>query len=124
MDSLEMKMTFGEQIRQWRAEQRISLRDLAERSGIGFPYLSKIETNVLPPPSAETVLRIADALGKDADTLLQLAAKVPHDLAQIIMSSRELPSLLRAVRGLSDQEIRTLRTMAEQFHGRPTSNVS
>ncbi len=96
--------SFGEVVRQRRlgkaaTDSAFSLRQLASRVGIEPSYLSKIERGREQPPGEDTIRRIAEDLGEDADTLLALAGKVSTDLMDII---RERPALvaelLRSVR--------------------------
>ncbi len=70
-------MAFGERVRELRQARGLSQRDLAERVGIDFDYLSKIENGRIEPPSEEVIRRVAGALGADADELLVLADKFP-----------------------------------------------
>jgi transcriptional regulator with XRE-family HTH domain len=53
---------FGKFIREKRTEAEISQLGLARAIGVNHTYLSKIESGKMPPPSAETVLKLADAL--------------------------------------------------------------
>lgn len=52
---------FGELVREIRLSKRLSLKDLAEKSGLSCPYLSRIE-NGKRKPSANTIKKLADAL--------------------------------------------------------------
>jgi transcriptional regulator with XRE-family HTH domain len=112
-------MTFGEQVRRWRIEKRFNQRDFADKVGIDFTYLSKIENNKMPPPSERAILLMAEVLEQDADILLQLAQKVPQDLKQVITGSREAPALLRAIQGLDENKIKRLTEIAEQMKEEP-----
>jgi transcriptional regulator with XRE-family HTH domain len=58
----------GEYIREQRESSRLSLRRLAEESGISNPYLSQIERG-LRKPSAEILQQIAKALRISAEQL-------------------------------------------------------
>lgn len=61
----------------------MSQRELAERSGISFAYVSKLETGSMPPPRHRTISALAKALGADSentDELFGLASKMPPDL--------------------------------------------
>ncbi len=58
----------GEYIATQRRSARLSLRQLAEQSGISNPYLSQIERG-LRRPSAEVLLQLAKALRVSAETL-------------------------------------------------------
>ena len=70
-------MEFGERLRELRKGQHISQRDLATLVGVNWTYISKIETGDMPPPSAATIHRIAQALAADESELIVLAGKVP-----------------------------------------------
>ena len=57
-------MTFGEKLRHLRQEKGMTLRTLAEATGLSFTYLSKIETGKVPyTPSVDKIRALAEALG-------------------------------------------------------------
>ena len=63
-------------------EAQFSQRDLAERVGVDFTYLSKIENGRVEPPS-ETVLKnvsreLAEALGRDETELAETLVRNPQ----------------------------------------------
>jgi len=62
----------------------MTLRALAERAGVDFTYLSKIE-NEKPgfEPGADTVRALAAALDIDELELLEMANKAPPEVAHI-----------------------------------------
>ncbi|MFP3962554.1 helix-turn-helix transcriptional regulator [Actinomadura fulvescens] len=60
--------SIGEYIREQRTRAKISLRQLAEVSGISNPYLSQIERG-LRKPSAEILQQIAKGLRISAEAL-------------------------------------------------------
>ncbi len=60
---------FGETIRQAREQQRLSVTELAARSGIAAPRISKIEAGRLDP-RYDVVIALADGLGVRASTLM------------------------------------------------------
>jgi transcriptional regulator with XRE-family HTH domain len=93
-----MEPTFGSTIRDRRNELRLSLRDVANATGIDFTYLSKVETGRFPPPSEEVIAKLSRVLDLDSDALLALANKVGADIHQIIVSNPETAKLLRAWR--------------------------
>ena len=111
-------MTFGERLRQLRRAQGLDQRRLAARVGIDFTYLSKIENGRMLPPSAETIVKLAQALQADADELLLLANKVPEDLTPVITQSPRWPAFLRSIRDLTDDELQELSTYAQAIRGR------
>lgn len=74
-------MTFGERLREIRREKGLTLREVAERAGIDFTYLSKIENGRIPyTPAVETIRQLADTLKVDSIELLTLANKLPKEL--------------------------------------------
>ena len=96
-------------------DRRFSVRQLAERVGVEPSYLSKVERGLVPPPSEDTLRRIAVELELDADVLLALAGKISSDLhaairrrpqlfSQLIRELNELPdhAVLRLVREVRD----------------------
>jgi transcriptional regulator with XRE-family HTH domain len=67
----------------------MTLRTLAEAAGVDFTYLSKIENErVEHLPSVETIRDLAQALEGDAMELLQLANKLPPELAKLVGNDR------------------------------------
>ena len=98
-------MDFPERLRALRRQAQISQRDLAEKVGVDFTYLSKIENRRADPPS-ETVLRniakeVSMALGEDevelADQLITLAGKIPSDLAETLSRNPQAVRFLRSI---------------------------
>ena len=91
-------LSFGDSLRELRKEKGLSQKDLAERVGIDFTYLSKIETGNAAPPAEDTIRKLADVLRADADKLILLAGKVPKDLGKVVTGSKTMPTLLRAMK--------------------------
>ena len=104
-------MTFGKYIRQVRESLRVedrtfSVRQVANRVGVEPAYLSKIEREQVPPPSENTIRRLAAELGEDPDLLLAMAGKVSSDLREIIMRRPQLfADLLRQLKTMPDEAI-------------------
>ncbi len=92
-------MSFGSEIRRLRAEQKLSLRELAARVGIDFSYLSKIENDRGLPPSEETIRRLAQELHGDPDELVLLAGKIPEGLEEYLLAQpqKQIASLYRVL---------------------------
>ena len=100
-------MEFPERLRSLRKEAKWSQRELADRVGVDFTYLSKIENSRVEPPS-ETVLKkiaavFSGELGKDeielSDELITSAGKVPSDLAEMLANNPHAIKYLRTLRG-------------------------
>ncbi len=84
---------FGARLRELRRQAGLSLRQLANRVGVDFSYLSKIEGGAIPPPSEQVLLRLAEVLDTNADELTTLAGKIPPDIAQILKNPKALQFL-------------------------------
>ena len=114
---MDAQMTFGAYIKAARIKAKVSQRDLAERAGIDFTYLSKIENGRMAPPSEETIRKIADILGEDAEQLIILADKIPSNYKQVLQSNPKVPMLLRTLgqNPLTDEKFDRLLKQIEDF---------
>ena len=88
-------MGFGTYIRGRRealgeANKDFSVRKVAKVIGVEPAFLSKVEREIVAPPSEAKVIALANALGEDQDVLLAMAGKVSSDLLNII---RDRPAL-------------------------------
>ena len=88
-------MGFGTYIRAQRealgeANKDFSVRKVAKVIGVEPAFLSKVEREIVAPPSEAKVIALANALGEDQDVLLAMAGKVSSDLLNII---RDRPAL-------------------------------
>lgn len=90
-------MTFGQRLKILRKAKGISQRALAEKAGISFTYLSKLENDIMQPPSGTTITALAGALDTDPDELFGLAKKVPSQFLEHI--NPEVIKLIRALHG-------------------------
>lgn len=107
---------FGHLLRAKRLAKKLGLRKFAELVGISPTYLSQVEQCNVVPPTADRVKRMAELLGENADGWIALAGRVPEDISQIISEQpTEVPDLLRAIRGLTIEQLRKLREDAEQM---------
>jgi HTH-type transcriptional regulator, competence development regulator len=103
--------TFGHYVRETRERLRqdeadFSLRKVANRIGIQASYLSRVEREKEPPPSEETIIRLADDLGIDPDLLLALAGKVSSDLQEAIRKRPQLfGQLIRELTEMPDHAV-------------------
>lgn len=95
-------MIFGERIRELRKTKNLSQRGLAEKVGVSFTYISKIENEKLDfgdYPSEELIRKLAKSLSADADELLLLAEKIPKQIKKRVM---ERPDAFRKFAQLDD----------------------
>ena len=107
-----MTETFGQYLRHKRREAGISQRELATRISVDYSYISKLENDRLPPPSARTVVSIAEALSASRDEFLARVGKIPSDVEEAIGSSADAQGFLQDAQlmALSDDEWREIRT--------------
>lgn len=77
-----MSDTFGRTLRDLRRASGLSQRRLAERVGVDFSYISKLENDRLPPPASETISKIAEALGIAHTDLHAAARKLPETFSK------------------------------------------
>jgi len=108
---------FGEYIRERRLAKGHSLRKFAELIEVSPTYLSLVEQGkVERPPTVERVRRMAEVLGESPDELISMAGRVPEDLPGIIQSEpEEMPGLLRAAKGLTADQLKTLAEQAKRM---------
>ena len=128
-----VKKTFGQTIRDLRKTLKppLTQRELAERvatrlreedgRGFDFTYLSKIENDRLPPPSAAAIIALAEELGADQDDLLALGDKAPADLGQAMKKSEGARTFFRSAvnENLSEEEwLKLLESLKRMKKGR------
>jgi transcriptional regulator with XRE-family HTH domain len=77
--------TLAEVIREARVRARLSMRELARRSGLSAAQISRIEAGEVERPVAETLVRLAKALGRDAQLLLVFAGHIRGARAQQLL---------------------------------------
>jgi transcriptional regulator with XRE-family HTH domain len=98
-------MDLGQRIRSLRREHGFSQRDLAEKTGLDYTYLSKIENNRLEhSPSLRTLRDLAIALDVDELELMDLANKVPQVLEGIAGNKDALRFFRRATETVKSPE--------------------
>jgi transcriptional regulator with XRE-family HTH domain len=116
------KNRFGSFVRERREALRAqnpqaSLRQLALRIGVEPSYLSKVERGLTPPPSEDTIVKLARALGEDPDVLLALAGKVSRELQEAIRKRPQLfAQLIRDLKDVPDHAV--LRVVREVRDGK------
>lgn len=91
---------FGQKVRELRQGKGLSLRGLAPLVGVGYAYLSKVETGRLDfgdYPSEALIHKLADVLKGDEEELLLLAQKVPERIKQRVLQRPDVFARLAAV---------------------------
>lgn len=90
----------GAQIRRFRKERDLNLSELAAQAGVAKSYLSALESDegdTQRRPSAETLYRLANALGVAVSDLLGRSVE-QTDVSQIPQSLREFAAASRIPR--------------------------
>lgn len=103
--------SFGRRVKEARKQVGMSQRELADKVGIDYGYLSKIERAKVHPPSEKVILAISRALALEKDDLLFLAQKSPSDLQGVINQGPYIPAILRRARGLTKQDWKDIDTL-------------
>lgn len=91
--------SFGERLRELRRAKNITQRELASRIDVDYTYLSKIENDRMPAPSAKAIVALAHELDADADELSILAGKIPGDLVDMLTSDPGAVKMFRSLAG-------------------------
>jgi transcriptional regulator with XRE-family HTH domain len=116
MTSRKKEQSFGHMLRDKRVAKGFSLRKFASLVGVSPTYLSQVEQDNVDPPTADRVKKMAELLGENVDEWTAKAGRLTEDLPEIIHEEpTALPDLLRAVRGLTADELRKLRETAERL---------
>ena len=94
-----MGESLGDRLKRVRSEKGLGLRTTAKSAGISATFLSRVENNQeASPPSEEKLRKLAEILDDNFDELMQLAGRVPSDVADMIKSDSGMPAFLRRVR--------------------------
>ena len=105
--------SLGEYLKEQRVSARLSLRQLADQTGVSNPYLSQIERG-LRKPSADVLQQLAKALRISAEQLYVRAGILsPEDLQDRGERSVELAVL--ADPGLSERQKQSLLDVYASF---------
>ena len=105
-----MARTFGQTLRELRRSKKVSQRELAEKVGVDFSYISKVENDRLPPPAADTIVKICKELDILPNGLLASTGKMPTDVKEMLSTSTSAHEFIRQAHDmdLTDDEWKTL----------------
>ena len=113
-------LNFGDFLQKKREENRITIRNMAERIGISPTFLCDIERDRRNPPEKDKLDLIANALNLTSDEItlmMNLAGKkrntVAPDLPEYIMGKEYVVAALRTARDLNADESDWLRFVEE-----------
>ncbi|WP_295093156.1 helix-turn-helix domain-containing protein [Ruminococcus sp.] len=111
---------FGEFLQTKREQQKITLRQLAEKLGVSAPFLSDVEKgrrNSLDMDKLSLLKQILNLSDEEYETMLNLAGKqrktVAPDLPEYIMERDYVSAALRTARDLDAGEAEWQRFVEE-----------
>lgn len=67
---MSTNINLAENIKKHRKKLGLSQKKLAEKAGIIFTVITKLEQGIATQPTIQTIVKIADALGVSVDELL------------------------------------------------------
>ena len=106
--------TFGQRIKKLRKGKRITQLELAEKIGVDFTYVSKIENDrIVRAPSESTIKKIAEVLEADSEELILLARKVPKNLQETIVQDTLAVDFLRVVPKFNDEQRKIIKQIID-----------
>src|SRR6266849_344148 len=93
-----VEVTMAEVTREARVRAGLSMRALARRSGLSAAQISRIEAGEVERPAAETLVKVAKALDRDAQLLLVFAGHITGARARQLLrqATEALPEPGRA----------------------------
>lgn len=111
--------TFGQKIKRLRKAKRITQLELAERIGVDFTYVSKVENDrTMRSPAESTIRKIAEVLGIDSEDLILLANKVPQNLQDTIVQDTLAVDFLRTVPKFNSDDREEISKFIERVENR------
>ena len=107
--------TLGDYLREQRVNAQLSLRQLAEQTGVSNPYLSQIERG-LRRPSAEVLQQLAKALRISAEQLYVHAGILKPDEGEV----RSVELAILSDPGLTERQKQSLLDVYASFRAANT----
>ncbi len=102
---------FAERLRELRRQKDLSQSDLGERIGVHLTHISRYERG-LSRPTADTLKRLADALGVSGDYLLEGAT---DEAAKARFEDRELLRRFQEVQDLPERDKEIVKELLDAF---------
>ena len=89
----------------------LSQRELARRAGLDFSYISKMENERIPPPAADTIVKLCEIMGIAPERLLSMTGKIPSDVQESVSASPAAQEFLREAHrvGITDEDWKILK---------------
>ena len=102
-------MSFSENLKQLRANKKLSQANFAKEIGVHVTHLSRYERG-LSSPSLEIIQKIAEVLNISIDTLV-----FGQKNAEDEINDKELATLFKKVQLLSDKQKETVKDLISAF---------
>jgi transcriptional regulator with XRE-family HTH domain len=102
--------TFGQQLRRSRETRGLTQQQLADRANVSPIMISHFETGSRPSASADTLVKLADALDVTIDYLLGRSDSMSPETGEVALLLR---SLARSDSSLLDAAKRVVRSIAD-----------
>jgi len=83
------RKAFGDIVRTGRLQKGLSLRDLADRTGIDYSRLSRMETGTRPAPDLASLRELSRTLDLDLSDLLVAAGTAREVVDELLWSERQ-----------------------------------
>ncbi len=106
-----MNYNLGERIKQLRKQLDMSQSELADKVGISYAQIGRYETKGAQPP-AETLKKIADALGISPDFLIYGDA---DQKAKTKLSDPELINQFKAIEQMDEEDKNVVKKLIDAF---------
>ena len=100
-----MAQKFGQVLRERRRSRNVTQRELAQKVGVDFSYISKVENDRLPPPSADTIVKICNALSVPPAELLSMTGKMPSQVKHMLSGSPAALQFMQQAHDLALTEV-------------------
>lgn len=97
-------MPLKENLKKFRRNQSLTQKQLAEKSGLSFSMVSKLESGEQTNPSFETLEKIAKALDINPGLLLDITVTIEESIEDTKQSINELQKKLETVTTPQQQE--------------------
>jgi HTH-type transcriptional regulator, competence development regulator len=109
--------TFGSVLRDKRRQASLSQRELASQAGLDFSYISKLENDRLPPPSADTIVLLSSILQCPSEELLALTGKLPQEVQEAVGTSKAAQEFLQnaSLMKLTESEWRSMMSLLRRL---------
>jgi XRE family transcriptional regulator of biofilm formation len=99
----------GQRIKRLRIAQKLSLSELAVRSGVAKSYLSKIERNIQSNPSIQFLEKVAEALGVTVEDIIHEDSPATQSIPRTELDDQWYELVRKAMEsGVSKEQFREL----------------